>query len=138
MTRRTRSIVNAALAITAGMKFDLPSSANWWTWENLDNAQTGLHDHMMYRKYGYGRLAAQISVDIRRGLIGRAQAIAMVYERDGAFPWIYAGVDLERILRPLRMTVPELKVQLDRYTNWDLFEGEVDWRPIPKREALAA
>jgi hypothetical protein len=42
-----------------------PCEANWWEHENLDNAQTGLHDHLMYRKYGFGRGAAQISVDVR-------------------------------------------------------------------------
>jgi hypothetical protein len=35
----------------------LPCEANWWEAENQDNAMTGLHDHSMYRKYGYGRLA---------------------------------------------------------------------------------
>jgi N-acetyl sugar amidotransferase len=56
---------NAEVAVAAGMQERLPCAANLWPAENLDNAMTGLHDHAMYRKYGYGRLAAQVSVDVR-------------------------------------------------------------------------
>ena len=63
---------NAKAAFDAGMYQSSPCEANWWRHENLDNAQTGLHDHMMYRKYGYGRGCAQLAVDVRAGRQTRA------------------------------------------------------------------
>ena len=49
---------NAEVAIAHGFQCRIPSVANLWRCENLDNAQTGIHDQMMYRKYGFGRVAA--------------------------------------------------------------------------------
>jgi hypothetical protein len=64
---------NAKVAEDAGMTIPThpPCEANWWRAENLDNAQTGIHDHFGYLKYGYGRGCAQISVDVRAGLLTR-------------------------------------------------------------------
>lgn len=123
---------NAAIAQAAGMTWERPSPANWWPHENLDNAQTGLHDHLMYRKYGYGRLCAQLSVDIRMGKISREHAHDIVLARDGAFPTIYAGVSNAEILRRLGMSVDEMLKALHIFTNQDLFETEQDGRPILK------
>ena len=129
---------NARLAASAGMIQAMPCRANWWPHENLDNAQTGLHDHMMYRKYGYGRLAAQISVDIRAQRISREYALRLAAERDGLFPRVYAEVALEEVLDAIEWaekggeeTLMEL---LDRFTNHALFRGEVNDRPILKEE----
>lgn len=117
---------NAMAAIQAGMRFALPCPANYWEWENLDNAQTGIHDHMMYRKYGYGRGAAQISVDIRNGLITREKALAWVLEHDGLFPIQYAGVHINDVLHRLEISREHLEAIMDRYTNWDLFNAGGD------------
>ncbi len=55
--------------------------------------------------------------------------------RDGAFPTEYMGVPVEDVLKPLELTVPKLMNILDRFTSWELFEGEaVDGRPILKGE----
>jgi N-acetyl sugar amidotransferase len=126
---------NGEIARDAGMMWDRPGPANWWPYENLDNAQTGLHDHMMYRKYGYGRLCAQLSVDIRAGRISREEAYPIVQARDGAFPTIYANVSMAEGLRRIGMSVDELKAILERFTNWDLFAREEDGRPILKEFA---
>jgi N-acetyl sugar amidotransferase len=123
---------NAEVAIANGLQAQLPSPANWWPAENLDNAMTGLHDHAMYRKYGYGRLAAQISVDIRAERISRDEALAVVNERDGLFPKTYMGVHIGRVLQRIGMSERELMETLDRFTNWDLFEGTVKGRPVLK------
>ena len=79
---------NAQVAIEHGMQVldDPPCEASFWNFENVDNAQTGIHDHIMYLKYGYGRLAAQISVDVRSGFISRENALEIVGARDGIFP----------------------------------------------------
>ena len=123
---------NARVAMAAGMQAVLPCEANLWEWENLDNAQTGIHDHMMYRKYGYGRLAAQVSVDIRAGRMTREQGMALVKERDGLFPSTYAGVHVSKVLERINLPAAQFQKILDEFTNWDLFEGEYGLRPILK------
>lgn len=123
---------NAAVAARNGMKIGLPSPANWWNAENLDNAMTGLHCHVMYRKYGYGRLCAQISVDIRKGLISRDAALQIIEDRDGLFPSIYAGVGIDSVLDRLGKSRDWLDTQLHKFTNMALFSRVIGDRPILK------
>lgn len=115
---------NAAVAKEFGMRQNLPTLANWWCAENLDNALTGLHDHGMYRKYGYGRLVAQLSVDIRDGRISRENAYKLVKERDGKFPFVYAGVRINEVLQWMGISALQLSEILDAHTNWELFETD--------------
>lgn len=113
---------NASVAKAHGMIHRHPGRGSWWEHENLDNAQTGLHDHFCYRKYGYGRLAAQISVDIRRGIVSdRQRALDIVHIDDGRFPYEYAGVHLDDVLKHIRMTKTQLYDVMDKFTNWDIF-----------------
>lgn len=115
---------NAKVAQEAGMQSlgTPPSIANWWEWENLDNAQTGLHDHGMYRKYGYGRGCTQISVDVRAGMVSRAHALEWVEKWDGAFPHTYMGVANAEILSRIGITEKRMWELLDQFTNKDLFD----------------
>lgn len=115
---------NAKIAVENGMRQELPCEANWWPAENLDNAQTGIHDHAMMRKYGYGRGAAQLSVDIRAGRASRVGAMAWVEKFDGLFPEVYAGVPVNDVLVRLGRDRAWLKNFLDIHTNWELFKGE--------------
>lgn len=98
---------NATAAFRHGMRQELPSPANWWIAENLDNAQTGLHDHMMFLKYGFGRLTAQVSVDIRSGRMTRDEGIEAL-PGDGLFPSVYAGVPVEDMLARIGLDPAEL------------------------------
>jgi hypothetical protein len=123
---------NAKIAREAGMKQSLPSLANWWAHENLDNWQTLIHDHACYRKFGYGRLAAQLSVDIRYGLIDRAEALDIVADRDGLLTGYYSGVLMKEGLSAIGLTRDELISILDRFTNWDLFSRVENGRPLLK------
>lgn len=111
---------NAAIAIEAGMQYRLPSNSNWWDFENLDNAMTGLHDYMMYKKYGYGRACPQLSVDIRNGVLTRAGALTILKRKEDHFPFFYAGVPLTAILDRLDMTMEELRSTIEKFTNGDL------------------
>lgn len=129
---------NAAVAVNGGMRCELPSPANLWPHENLDNAMTGLHDHGMYRKFGYGRGCAQAAVDIRSGLINQEAALAWVREFDGLFPRYYAGVSIDGICEHIGMERSDLMDALDRFTNWELFDGAQDGRPILKEAAWAS
>jgi hypothetical protein len=80
---------NAEVAMDYGMRtMDAistpPSVVNYWPWENLDNAQTGIHDYFAWLKYGYTRGCAQISVDVRSGRVTRANALKWLSMHDYA------------------------------------------------------
>src|SRR5260221_14328049 len=115
---------NARVARDKGMLITQypPCSANFWREENLDNAQTGLHDAMMFRKYGYGRGCAQISVDIRAGVTSREYALDWVREHDGIFPYTYAGVSLHEILERIGITFEQLFDIMERFTNYEIID----------------
>lgn len=131
---RWDSHASAEKAIKNGFKFARPSRANLWPWENLDNAQTGLHDHFMYRKYGYSRFCAQASVDVRFGGITRETALRAVKRWDGTFPSVYAGVPVEDVLERLRIKMMDLERIMHSFTNWELFDRVDSYRPILKAE----
>lgn len=113
---------NAEVAIKHGMRtlHAPPTAANWWQSENLDNAQTGLHDHFMFRKFGFGRGCQQISVDVRAGRVSRDQAFRWVGEHDGLFPETYAGVPIGEVLDRLGVSRPRLTELLVKFTNREL------------------
>jgi len=131
------SHANAKRAREAGMVQVLPCHANVWNHENLDNAQTGLHDHGMYRKYGYGRGCAQLSVDMRSRRIDRPWAMQQLAWRDGEFPHTYMGTQLETVLERLERPLKWLMENLDRHTNWALFSGVQAGKPVLKEFASA-
>lgn len=114
---------NADIAVKAGMRTKLPSPANWWDFENLDNAMTGLHDYMMHMKYGYGRACAQLSVDIRNGLITRKDAMEELEYIGRRFPHHYAGVPIKDVLERVGMTLDELQKVIKRFTNEEFNHG---------------
>jgi len=132
------SAANAKLSVENGLTYGLPCAASWWPWENLDNAMTGIHDHGMFRKFGYGRLAGQISADLRRGRISRWEALRIVEDRDGIFPEVYAGVPVDDVLAYLERSRAWLFGNLNDHTNWDLFSCVVGNRPILKEWAKEA
>ena len=124
---------NAEVAMQAGMQLYRdkngravpPTDANLWPAENLDNAQTGLHDFMMYRKYGYGRGCAQASVDVRSGMGTREQAIVWVEKYDGKFPASYAGIHVTETLNRIGLSIDEFWEICDRFTDWNIFHKPV-------------
>lgn len=113
---------NFRVATDHGMQYAKPARANWWASENLDNGLHGIHDFMMYRKYGYGRGAAQISVDVRNGETRLESARAWCAHNDGIVPYKYGDVHIQDILAYLCMTMDEFKRIVDQFTNWDIFE----------------
>jgi N-acetyl sugar amidotransferase len=116
---------NAVVAKMNGMEF----YSRWvegsaCAWENLDNAQTGAHDHLRWLKFGYGRATDIVSSQIRRGKMSREHAIEIVKERDGMFPWTYLGVPLEEILSPLGLSQTDFLSICRRFTNRTLFDDD--------------
>jgi hypothetical protein len=116
---------NAEVATLAGM-LNLgapPSKANWWVHENLDNAQTGIHDRFMWLKYGFGRGCQQISVDVRAGRISRENALAWVEAYDSVLPMLYAGVTLGEVLERIGMPAQRYMAACERFTNETIHAG---------------
>lgn len=113
---------NGLVAGAAGMKTQLPSAANWWDFENLDNAQTGIHDHFCYLKYGFGRATAQLSVDIRSGHIARESAELIRAACDHVLPARYMDVPLDDILQRIGLTRAEFDQIAARFTNRKVLE----------------
>jgi len=101
---------NAKVSMDHGMKTlgKAPSWSNWWEWENMDNAQTGIHDYFMYLKYGFGRFTSQISVDVRHGRITRNEALEEIRIHEGHLPTVYADVEICEVLDNIGMTYEEL------------------------------
>lgn len=114
---------NADIAVDAGMITKLPSTSNWWNFENLDNAMTGLHDYMMHKKYGYGRACPQLSVDIRNGLITRDVALQELEHIGCRFPHHYMGVPIKDVIERLDMTLKELQNTVYKFTNKEIDDG---------------
>lgn len=91
------------------------------TYENLDNAQTGIHDYFKYLKYGFGRATDLASMQVRRRRMTRADAVELVKLHDGKVPWTYLDVTIEQVLRDIDMTTDEFFAVCDRFTNKRLF-----------------
>jgi N-acetyl sugar amidotransferase len=93
-------------------------------YENLDNHQTGIHDYFKYLKFGFGRATDIACLHIRRGRLGRDDALQLVRELDGRFPWTYLGRSIDDILGKIDMKVEEFVEVCDRFTNRRIFEFE--------------
>jgi len=96
------------------------------SYENLDNYQTGIHDYFKFLKFGFGRASDILSMHIRRGRVSRQQAIDIVQDLEGKFPWKYLDRDLEAILEPLQLSIDRFIELCDEFANAELFETGVD------------
>ena len=119
---------NANVAKEHGMLSRHPGQMNWWKDENQDNYQTGIHDLFSYLKYGFGRLTAQVSVDIRSGKIDREEAYSIVRNRDGLFPLEYLDFPIEEILNTINVSREKFLQISNTFTNFSLFnESKLEW-----------
>ena len=116
---------NAEIATHHGMMPRFPCLANIWVHENLDNAQTGLHDYFGWLKYGYGRGCAQASIDIRQGRRSRDDAWKEVKSRDGLFPCEYMGVSHLEVLERIGVAETEFRTLCDKFTNHELHKARI-------------
>jgi N-acetyl sugar amidotransferase len=90
-------------------------------YENLDNAQTGIHDYFKFLKYGFGRATDLACMHVRRGRLRREEAIRLVRLHDGAFPWTYLGTPIQEVLDEIDMSLQDFVRTCDRFTNKKLF-----------------
>jgi len=91
------------------------------SYENVDNIQTGIHDYFKYLKFGFCRVSDLASLHLRRGRLTREQAMIIVRERDGKFPWSYLGYPIDVVLKQIDMPLEEFVQICDRFTNKKLF-----------------
>jgi N-acetyl sugar amidotransferase len=113
---------NALYAQAHGFEtYPKPVEGSLVNYENLDNEQTGIHDYFKFLKYGFGRATDLACVHVRRGRLGREDAVRLVREHDGRFPWVYLGRNLEEILDEIDMSLEEFVRVCDRFTNKKLF-----------------
>ncbi|HZS83277.1 MAG TPA: N-acetyl sugar amidotransferase, partial [Stellaceae bacterium] len=88
---------------------------------NLDDMhENGVHDYLKFIKFGYGRCTDHVCKDIRAGLMGRGQGIALVKQMDPVKP-----SDLKRWLDYVGMGEDEF----DRIA--DTFRDPRVWRMGP-------
>jgi N-acetyl sugar amidotransferase len=126
---------NALFALEHGFEWSVePVEMSGFRWENLDNAQTGIHDRFKWLKFGFGRATDICSNLIRRHIMTRELAIEHVKKWDGNFPITYLGVSIATILREIGMTGDEYLEVESNFTDRDLFDIGVDGVAVPKFE----
>ena len=94
---------------------------SYYSFENLDNYQTGIHDYFCFLKYGYGRASAQLSTEIRKKRISREEALNFVKKNEGKFPIKYLDRDLKTILKEINVSLEDFIKICDKFTNKNLF-----------------
>jgi N-acetyl sugar amidotransferase len=115
-------ISNALISQAHGFTtFDRAIEGSMVNYENLDNHQVGIHDYFKFLKFGFARTTDIACLHLRRGRLTRQDALEIVKERDGKFPWTYLGKPLEEILAPLDLSVAEFIKTCDRFTNKKIF-----------------
>ena len=93
-------------------------------YENIDNYQVGIHDYFKFLKFGFGRASDLASLHVRRGRISREDAVSIVREVDGKFPWTYMDKPIEDVLKPLDISVEEFIKICDKFTNRKIFKTD--------------
>ena len=118
-------ITNAKISQTLGFETaPSPIRGTIANYENLDNYVHGIHDYQKYLKFGFSRSTDVACNLIRRGLLTRQDAIALVSMNDGLYPSEYLGKSLTTILSDFDITLSEFEQSCDDFTNYDLFETD--------------
>jgi N-acetyl sugar amidotransferase len=116
-------LANALIAQANGFTtYDRAVEGSMVSYENLDNHQTGIHDYFKFLKFGFARATDIACLHVRRQRISRQDALGIVRERDGKFPWTYLGKPLAEILHPLELTVDDFVAICDKFTNKRIFK----------------
>jgi N-acetyl sugar amidotransferase len=103
-------------------------------YENLDNAQTGIHDYFKFLKYGFGRATDLACMHIRRGRLRREDGVKLARLHDGKFPWAYLGCPLEEVLRDIDLSLDQFVTTCDRFTTKRLFVRDARGNLVKDRQ----
>ena len=118
---------NKEIAEKNGFKsWDKIVEGSFVNYENLDNYHTGIHDYFCYLKYGFGRATMQASLQIRRKIISRAEALQKVKQLEGKYPISYLDKKLKDILKSISVTEEEFIDICDQFTNKKIFKLNKD------------
>ena len=108
--------------------------------EKLDCQSMNLHDYLKFVKYGYGRATDSACLDIRNGVIDRAQGVRLAEKYDGRYP----KECVERFCEHFRMSQAEFDAICDEFTNKALFVArdgrfarDIDGSLVMKEKYLA-
>jgi hypothetical protein len=102
------------------------NSGTFTNFSQNDQALYALHTYLMYLKFGFGRANQDACIEVRRGAMGREQAVNLVRLYDGHYPEEFVGLYLDYY----QMTQPEFDEVIDRYANKKLFEKlDGRWKP---------
>ena len=126
---------NALFSQAHGMKtYQTAIEGSMVNYENMDNAQTGIHDYFKFLKFAFSRTTDFACLHIRRGRLTRSDGIRIVKERDGKFPWSYLGYKAEDILKEIDVSLDEFISICDRFTNKRLFVCDSRGNPVKDRD----
>lgn len=100
-------------------------------YENLDNADTLIHDAVRYWKFCYTRAIDIASNHIRRGRLTRKNAIELCKKVEGYTPDSYLGITLCDILDQVEMTAADFQKIAARFMDSSKFEVRDGW-PRPR------
>ena len=114
---------NAEIAKKHGFKiYDKELEGSIVNYENLDNAQMRIHDYFKFLKFGYDRVTDWCCWHIRRGRLGRNEAIEIDKRKSGKFPNEYLGHSLNEILNEIDCSMQEFLMICDNFTNKEIFK----------------
>jgi len=104
------------------VKEDGPVETTYTNYENLDCYSMSIHDYLKWIKYGFGRATDHACLDIRNGVISRAEGARLVRKYDGKLPL----KALDRFLEYTEMNKQEFFSVVDRFANPIIFEKNID------------
>lgn len=126
---------NALLAQANGFEtYPTAIEGSLVNYENVDNYQTGIHDYFKFLKYGFCRVSDLAAMHIRRGRLARDDAMKLVRERDGKFPWTYLGYPVEKVMEHIDVPMDQFISVCDRFTNKRLFKCDSRGNLIKDRQ----
>lgn len=118
-------IANVTIAQSVGFQtYNKPILGTIANYENLDNYVHGIHDYLKYLKFGFSRSTDVACNLMRRNLLCRDDAIALVQQNDGLFPSSYMDKSLHEILAVYDISMDKFLDQCDEFTNYDLFKQD--------------
>ena len=77
---------------------------------------------MMFLKFGFGRTSADACIEVRRGAMGRDQALTLVKLYDGKYPREYE----EKYLQYFELSKQKFHKILDKWANKEILKKQND------------
>ncbi len=102
------------------VKEDGPVEGTYTNYENLDEDLESVHDYLKFVKFGFGRATDHACLDVRNGRITRNEAVGLVQQYDGVYPW--NGV--RKFLAFSGMNQEAFDKILDSFTDKSLFKTD--------------